>query len=65
MDEEVPNTTGLVDIDLDQVSRFSATELASSPSVFSDKGLLNNKIRLGEDTELRTEGLFSLGEQMQ
>jgi hypothetical protein len=45
--QEVPDTTGLVDIDFDKISCFPASKLASTTSVLSDEGLLDDKIWFG------------------
>jgi hypothetical protein len=45
--QEVPNSTRLVHIDLDEIPSFPAAKLASTTSVLPDEVLLDDKIRLG------------------
>jgi hypothetical protein len=45
--QEVPNSTRLVHIDLDEIPCLSAAELASTTSVLPDEVFLDDKIRLG------------------
>jgi len=52
LDEKVPYSTRLVDIDLDEISCFSSSELATSSRIFADERLFYYKIRLWQDTEL-------------
>jgi len=52
LDQKVPYSTGLVNINLDEVSRFSSSEFAPSSRIFAYERLLNHKIRFGQDAEL-------------
>lgn len=52
LDEKVPYSTGLINIDLDEISCFSSSEFAPSSCVLTYKRLLDYKIRFGQDAEL-------------
>jgi len=52
LDEKVPNSAGLVNIDFDEIPGFSSSELAPTSGILTDERLLNDKIWLGQDTEL-------------
>jgi hypothetical protein len=65
LDEKIPHSTGLGDVDFDQISRFSPSEFAPSSCIFADECLFDNEIWFRQDTELRTEGLLCRGEKMQ
>lgn len=45
--QEVPDTTGLIDINLHEIPCFSAPKLASTTSILSDEGFLDDKIWFG------------------
>ena len=65
MNQEIPDTACLVDVDLDKVASFASTELATASSIFSDKRLLDHKVRLGQDTQLLAQCLLFGREQVQ
>lgn len=52
LDEEIPDPTSFVHIDLDEVTGFPSTKFTSSTSVFSYEDFFNNKIRFWKDAEL-------------
>ena len=58
LDEEVPDAARLVHVDLDEVARLASAQLAAAARVLADERLLDDKVRLREDAELRTEGLL-------
>ena len=47
--KEVPDSTGLVDIDLDKVASLTSPQLATAASVFSNQGLFDDEIGLREN----------------
>ena len=47
LDEEVPYAARLVDIDLDELTRFAPTQLSASPRVLAHQGLFDDEVGLG------------------
>jgi hypothetical protein len=63
--QEIPNFARFVDIDLDEVSRLSPAQLATTPCILPHKCFLDDQVRLGQDTQCCAEHLFRRGEEMQ
>jgi hypothetical protein len=65
LNEEVPNPTGLIHIDLHEVASLASTQLATAPGILPHKCFLDDQVRLWKDAERRTESLLCGCEKMQ
>jgi hypothetical protein len=63
--QEIPNFTRFIDIDLNEVSRLSPAQLATTPCILPYKRFLDDQIWFGQDTQCGAEHLFRRGEEMQ
>lgn len=52
LDEKIPNSTSLVNIDFNEISCLPSSELTPSSGIFADECLFDNKIRFRQYTEL-------------
>lgn len=60
--KKIPYSTRFIDVNLDKVTGFSATELSSSSRILSDQGFLDDEIRFGKNAKLRAECLLCRGQ---
>jgi len=65
LNEEVPNPTGLIHVDLHEVAGLASTQFATAPGILPHKGLLNDQIGLWKDAKGRTKSLLRRCEEMQ
>lgn len=65
LDEKIPDATGFVDINFNQFARLSSPQLPTSPCKFTHEGLLDDKVRFWQDTQLGTKRLFRRAEEME
>jgi hypothetical protein len=62
--QKIPDPTGLVDINFDEISSLATAEFAPSSSVFAYKSFFDHEVWFGEDPELGAEGLLGWCEEV-
>lgn len=60
--KKIPYSTRFIDVNLDQVTGFSATKFSSSSGILSDKGFFDDEVRFGKNAKLRAECLLCRGQ---
>lgn len=50
--QEIPHSAGLVDVDLDEVSRLPPAQFAAAPCVLAHQRLLDDQVRFGQYAKL-------------